>query len=81
MISKHSQGFFGACNNNCKGVDPNSIIGAGVAAAAASGIAVTSLFGPALGLGVGGLAGAGGAMVLRTQCAPSQCYVRYMYFF
>ena len=22
------------------------------------------------------MAGAGGAMVLRTQCAPSQCYVR-----
>ena len=74
----HLQGFFANCNNNCKGVDPNSIIGAGVAPAALSGLAVTGFLGPALGLGFGGLAGAGGAMALRTQCSPTQCYVRYI---
>jgi len=71
-----TKGLNATCFNNCKGVDPNSIIGAGVAAAAATGLAVSSFLGPALGLGAAGVAGAGGAMVLRTQCPPSQCYVR-----
>ena len=65
-----------ACNNNCRGVDPNDIVGAGAAVVAASALAaVASLVGPGLLLGVGGLAGAGGASMLRTggQCAPTQC--------
>ena len=51
------QGKQAACANNCKGVDPNSIIGGGVAAVALSGIAATGAFGPVLGLGVVGAAG------------------------
>ena len=37
------QGFTAVCNNNCRGVDPNTIIGAGVAAAAVSGVAGTGI--------------------------------------
>merc|ERR1711971_1172176 len=70
-----TSGRFAPCNNNCKGVDPNSIIGAGVAAATALGIAGTSLLGPVLGFGFGGLAGAGGSMLTRRQCPPTQCLV------
>lgn len=70
-----TNGFFAPCNNNCKGVDPNSIIGAGVAAVTATGIAVTALAGPAFGFGIGGLAGAGGAMLTRAQCSPRQCNI------
>ena len=43
------------CANNCRGVDPNSIIGGGAAAVVASGLAAQFL-GPA-GLGAAGIAG------------------------
>ena len=42
------------CAANCPGVDPNSIIGGGVAAVALSGLAGQALLAPAL--GAGGLA-------------------------
>ena len=48
-------GFRATCANNCRGVDPNSIIGGGVAAVALTGIAGQSLLAPAL--GAAGLAG------------------------
>ena len=51
------QGEWAACNNNCKGVDPNSIIGAGVAAVAATGIAASSLMNIAGIFTIGTLAG------------------------
>ena len=47
--------FRATCANNCRGVDPNSIIGGGVAAVALTGIAGQSLLAPAL--GAAGLAG------------------------
>ena len=50
-----SQGKRAVCNNNCKGVDPNSIIGAGVAAAAVTGLVGTGFL-PFL-AATGGLAG------------------------
>ena len=50
------------CASNCLGVDPNSIIGGGVAAVALSGLAGQALLGPAL--GVGGLTLAGGAAAM-----------------
>ena len=50
------------CPANCVGVDPNSIIGGGVAAVALSGLAGQALLGPAL--GVGGLTLAGGAAAM-----------------
>ena len=52
-----AQGKYSICDNNCKGVNPNAIIGAGVAAVGIVGIAAQSLVGPAAGLGVGGVAG------------------------
>ena len=51
------QGTFARCDNNCAGVDPNAIIGGGVAAAGIIGISAQALAGPAAGLGVGGIAG------------------------
>ena len=50
------------CAANCPGVDPNSVIGGGVAAVALSGLAGQALLGPAL--GVGGLTLAGGAAAM-----------------
>ena len=54
-IVKNSNGFRATCANNCRGVDPNSIIGGGVAAVALTGIAGQGLLAPAL--GAAGLAG------------------------
>ena len=51
------------CPNNCVGVDPNSIIGGGVAAVALSGLAGQALLGPAL--GVGGISLVGGAAAME----------------
>ena len=50
-------GFAARCDNNCAGVDPNAIIGGGVAAAGIIGISAQAVVGPAAGLGVGGIAG------------------------
>ena len=47
------KGTYTPCDNNCKGVDPNTIIGGGIAAAGIIGISASSLAGPAAGLGVG----------------------------
>ena len=55
------EGWLANCAANCAGVDPNSIIGGGVAAVALSGLAGQAFLGPALGLGALGVAGAGGA--------------------
>ena len=55
------QGLLANCANNCPGVDPNSIIGGGVAAVAITATAGQAFLGPALGLGALGVAGAGGA--------------------
>ena len=73
------QGVLAACNNNCKGVDPNSIIGAGVAAVAATGIAASSLLNIAGIFTIGTLAGAGSMVLDRSGsggCSPTQCRVR-----
>ena len=69
------QGLLANCANNCPGVDPNSIIGGGVAS--------VLVLGPALGLGALGVAGAGGAaaaMGMFSQCPRSRpCRVRGIY--
>jgi len=70
-----SQNFFTTCSNNCRGVDPNNIVGAGVAAAVLTGFTSTAFL-PSLMIGLGGAAaGAGGAMMLRTSCPRTQCSV------
>ena len=58
------------CGSNCLGVDPNSIIGGGVAAVALSGLAGQALLGPALGLTIAGGAAAMGMFNCRgdTPC-------------
>ena len=48
------QGDFAMCDNNCKGVNPNAIIGAWLAAVSVAGIAASSILGPMTGLVVGG---------------------------
>ena len=65
------------CANNCRGVDPNAIIGAGVAAVTATGLGAVGLLGPALGIGGVGLVGAaGGAIATRmATCQPPLCRV------
>ena len=76
-------GEIATCHNNCHGVDPSAIIGAGVAAVVAGGVAAQAVL-PAIGAGVAGLGGAGavGLMgMLRQQqqqgCSQTQCRVRY----
>ena len=77
------QGLLANCANNCPGVDPNSIIGGGVAAVAITATAGQAFLGPALGLGALGVAGAGGAaaaMGMFSQCPRSRpCRVRGIY--
>ena len=76
-------GEIATCHNNCHGVDPSAIIGAGVAAVVAGGVAAQAVL-PAIGAGVAGLGGAGavGLMgMLRQQqppqsCSQTQCRVR-----
>ena len=70
------------CAANCPGVDPNSIIGGGVAAVALSGLAGQALLAPALGAGGIAVAGVGGAaaMGMFSQCPRSRpCRVRGIY--
>ena len=56
------EGWLANCAANCAGVDPNSIIGGGVAATAiATATAGQAFLAPVLGLGALGVAGAGGA--------------------
>ena len=63
-----------ACNNNCRGVDPNDIVGAGAAVLSTFALAgVAPVVGQGLLLGVAGLAGAGSAGMFRQQCANNQC--------
>ena len=74
------QGFKATCHNNCKGVEPSSIIGAGVAAVVATGIAGQAALPVAGAVGLGGLGAVGGGaalmqMVRQTRCAPTQCSV------
>ena len=71
------------CHNNCKGVDPSAIIGAGVAAVVATGIAAQAVL-PAIGgaVGLGGVGAVGFMEMLRQQqqqqqCTQTQCRVRY----
>ena len=77
------QGFKATCHNNCKGVEPSSIIGAGVAAVVATGIAGQAALPVAGAVGVGGL-GAAGALGMREaveimmgppRCSNLQCVV------
>ena len=79
-------GHLGTCANNCKGVNPNSIIIGGFAPIAVAGLAGQALLQPALlgaaGLGVGAVGvGAMGAMgvgpAVSSQCPNSRpCRVR-----
>lgn len=63
------------CANNCKGVDPNSVVVGGTALAAAAAIGGLGLFAPALPVGLG-LALMGGVAVAGRQCPPLSCRVR-----
>ena len=65
------------CANNCKGVDPNAIIGAGVAAVATTGLTLVGFLGPALGIGgIGAVGAAGGALMTRMDtCQFPLCRV------
>ena len=65
------QGYLGTCANNCRGVDPNSVIIGGGAVLAASAVGGLSFFGLAPALGLGAVAAAAGGMAL-TQCPASR---------
>ena len=76
-------GKIATCHNDCKGVDPSAIIGAGVAAVVATGIAAQAVL-PAIGgaVGLGGVGAVGFMEMLRQQqqqqqCTRTQCRVRY----
>ena len=66
---QNKEGQFGVCANNCKGVNPNSIIIGGFATVAIAGVAAQSTLQAAV-LGVGGLGAAAGigSMGLMQQC-------------
>jgi len=66
---------FANCANNCRGVDPNAIIGAGVAAVTAGALGAVGLLAPALGIGGIGMVGAaGGAIATRmATCQAPLC--------
>ena len=66
---QNKEGETGVCANNCKGVNPNSIIIGGFATVAVAGVAAQSTLQAAV-LGVGGLGAAAGigAMGLVQQC-------------
>ena len=72
-----NRGNLANCANNCKGVDPNAIIGGGVAAATAVVVGGVGLLGPVLGIGGIGAAGvAGGALMTRmATCRSPLCQV------
>ena len=68
------------CANNCRGVDPNSVIIGGGAVLAASAVGGLSFFGLAPALGLGAVAAAAGGMAL-TQCPASRpCRVLFTIF-
>ena len=71
---------FANCANNCRGMDPNAIIGAGVAAVTAGSVAAVGLFAPALTVGGIGMAGAaGGAIATRmATCQAPLCRVGFI---
>ena len=78
-------GKIATCHNNCKGVDPSAIIGAGVAAVVATGVAAQAVL-PAIGgaVGLGGVGAVGFMEMLRQQqqqCTQTQCRVRYKLLF
>ena len=64
ICEQYLQGQLANCAANCPGVDPNSIIGGGVAAVALSGLAGQALLAPALGAGGIAVAGVGGAAAM-----------------
>ena len=70
---QNREGEFGLCANNCKGVNPNSIIIGGFATVAVAGVAAQSTLQAAV-LGVGGLGAVAGigAMGLVQQCPNSR---------
>ena len=74
------KGRTATCHNNCKGVDPSAIIGAGVAAVTLTALTGTSVL-PAIGgaVGLGGVGAVGFMEMLRQQqqCTRTQCRVRY----
>ena len=66
------------CANNCRGVDPNSVIIGGGAVLAAAAVSLTSYVVPALALGAPvAVVGAGGfvATMLGNRCPTGQCMV------
>ena len=73
-------GEIATCHNNCKGVDPSAIIGAGVAAVTLTALSGTSVL-PAIGgaVGLGGVGAVGFMEMLRQQqqCMQTQCRVSY----
>ena len=83
-----NNGAVANCPNNCIGVDPNSIIGAGVAAVTLTSLGALSVVAPILGLGAlgagaVGAAGVGGAMLVNSRScrAPFMCTVCHKYLF
>ena len=79
-VKSNLKNWLANCAANCPGVDPNSIIGGGVAAVAVTAAAGQAFIGPVLGLGALGVAGAGGvaaAMGIMSPCPRSRpCRVR-----
>jgi hypothetical protein len=72
-----------ACANNCRGVDPNSVIIGGSAVLAAAAVSGTSFLFPAAAVGIGGPAalgvGAAAMMMMRTNgCPRGLCVVSPM---
>ena len=64
------------CANNCRGVDPNSVIIGGSAVLAAAALGAQSFILPAVGMaGVGGVGAVGLAMAMQ-PCNNGQCLVR-----
>jgi len=68
-------GIIANCANNCRGVDPNSIVVGGIAVGFAVAAATSSAVVPAVGAGLGAL-GLGGAAVANNLCPPGLCRTR-----
>ena len=73
---KDPTGQIVVCANNCRGVDPNSVVVGGTALLAATTTSAVGVLAPAIPIGLGTLA-LGGMMMMtnRAQCPPRTCRV------
>ena len=70
-----------ACANNCRGVDPNSVIIGGGAVLAATALSAQAFLVPAAGVGLGAAGlGAAGVAVVMGGCPMFQCQVSLRYY-